>query len=337
MLFGTILAFPLAETVVRLFFEEPILPRFVIDPGYGVRANQPNVVTRHSVPGDYEVEVTTNSAGMRGQREYPLQKSSGVVRIALLGDSFIFGRGVPDNEVIGALLEDKLTKVTERDNMRFEVLNFAVAGFGQAEELVTFRHKTLAYQPDEVVIFYFSNDIGNNAVAELFEVDAAGILSRTGNEYLPGVKAREALYSIAPIRWLFTHSQAWNLVRNRLSGIVQKSYLKKQGLEGFSDTKPAAVKLTRALFKQFIEEIKNHGAHPTVFIIPGKKLNSNFPLTPEEVAETGATLIDGRSFLETGDYYNRDSHWRASGHQKGAAVLAEMITSRIRQKLQSSK
>jgi len=329
ILFGLALVLLLAEVVVRVFFEEPIQPRFVIDSGYGVRTNQPNIVTRHYVPGDYEVAIKNNSVGMRGLHEYSIEKPPNVYRIALLGDSFVYGFGVNDEEVVNLLLEDGLERAAERDDMGFEVLNFAVSGFGQAEELVTYHEKVKSYQPNEVVIFYYNNDIGNNVVSKLFEIDRDNVLKRTKNEYLPGVKAREVLYGVGPIRWLFTHSQAWNLIRNRLSSIVQKALLKKQGLKRFDETKPRAVELTRALLKRLIEEIKLDGAHPTVFIIPNKKLHSNFPLPPEEVTEAGATLIDGRKFLEPGDYYNRDSHWRASGHQKAAATLAKETKSRI--------
>ena len=68
ILLGLVIALLLAEGLTRIFFDEAVQPRFVIDAGYGVRANTPDVVTRHYVPGDYEVRITTNSAGMRRQR-----------------------------------------------------------------------------------------------------------------------------------------------------------------------------------------------------------------------------------------------------------------------------
>jgi len=104
--------------------------------------------------------------------------------------------------------------------------------------------------------------------------------------------------------------------------------LKKQGLKRFDETNPPAVELTRALIIQMVNEVKSDGAQATVFIIPNKKRQSNFPLTPEEVTAAGATLIDGREFLERRDYYDRDQHWRASGHQKAAAKSADSIRSR---------
>jgi hypothetical protein len=112
ILLGITVAFLTAELIVRLFVNEPILPRFVIDPGYGVRAHQPYVRIRHYVPGDYDVIITTNSVGLRGQWEYTVDKPSGAHRIALIGDSFVYGAGVNDNEVISHVLEDELNKLS---------------------------------------------------------------------------------------------------------------------------------------------------------------------------------------------------------------------------------
>ena len=47
VLVGLFASFGLMEAVVRLYFSEPILPRFVIDSGVGIRFNQSNVTTEH--------------------------------------------------------------------------------------------------------------------------------------------------------------------------------------------------------------------------------------------------------------------------------------------------
>ncbi len=324
-LIGIGVALALVEGIVTLLFDEPVQPRYVYDAGYGVRANQPGISTRHYVPGDYEVAINTNSAGMRGKREYPLEKPDGVRRILVLGDSFAFGYGVEDEEVVSARLESELNGGVSVSGS-YEVLNLAVSGFGQAEELVTWRARGRAYRPDVVLLFYFENDIGNNAVANLFRLDANGVLEPAATEFLPGVRTRELLYKFPPIRWLFEHSQAWNLVRNRLSGIVQNSLLQKQGLEKFNDTSAKGIDLTRALLRQLVDEIRADGARPVIVIIPDRKqMDSTFPFTVAEVEALGASLLDGRSFLVREDYYNRDSHWRPIGHAKTAAQLTPLI------------
>ncbi len=327
---GLVVAFLLAEVITRLFLPEPILPRFVVDPGYGVRGNEPNVVTRHFFPNDYDVTISTNSVGMRGLREYSLDKPSDTYRIAVIGDSFIFGHGVNDNEVVSAVLEDRLNSDLAHERTRYEVINFSVSGFGQAEQLVTYKHRERHYKPDLVVLFYFSNDIGNNAISKLYQLNQEGQLERTGKSHLPGVALREILYKFAPTRWLFTHSQFWNFIRNRLSGIIQRSLLKDQGLKRSTDMKPEAVALTRALLQQFITSIKDDGARPIIFLIPQRnnkenRLETNFPMEKIELVSNGATLIDGRDLLSTEDYYETDGHWRPSGHNKAAKVLAAGI------------
>jgi hypothetical protein len=209
---------------------------------------------------------------------------------------------------------------------RYETINLAVSGFGQAEELVTYENRGRALKAGTVVIFYFDNDIGNNAVSQLYVEGADGTVTRTENAYLPGSKLQERLFAIAPIRWLFEHSQAWNLIRNRLSILVQNALLREQGLAQFDDATTPAVGLTRALLLRLAETIRADGARVIFAIIPNQGgIQSNFPLTADEVAAAGVTLIDGRDFLTEDDYYRRDGHWRASGHRKAAELIAAQI------------
>jgi hypothetical protein len=326
LLIGLGLALGAAEALARIFFDEPVQPRFVTDPGYGVRWNQARVDTRHYVPGEYDVRVTTNSIGLRGQREYELARIPETHRVLLLGDSFTFGFGVEDEEVVSAELEDLLN--ARGAEPRAEVVNMGVSGFGQAEELVTWRERARHWRPDVVVMLYFDNDIGNNAVSKLFAVRDDGSLERSAAEYMPGARLQESLYAIAPLRWLFEYSEAWNLVRNRLSQLVQNARLKEQGLKTFNDATAPGVALTRALIAELARDVAAAGAQPVVLVIPNRDIVSNFPLTEPEVAALGATLVDGRDFLATGDYYRLDGHWRPSGHRKAAEALAAALAQR---------
>lgn len=90
----------------------------------------------------------TDSAGLRG-RERPRRKPAGTFRIAGIGDSVMMGWGVADGEEYLSLLGKELG---------VETVNFAVSGYNTAQEYYTLRDKTLAYDPDLIVLGYTGND-----------------------------------------------------------------------------------------------------------------------------------------------------------------------------------
>jgi hypothetical protein len=115
-----------------------------------------------NVPGftgtTYGKELSINAKGLR-DRDYDYAKPDGVKRILVLGDSFAWGFGVADDEVF--------TEVLERDlrlqGPSWEVLNAAVSGWGTDQEYLFLRDEGLLYEPDIVVLAFFSgNDFHNN-------------------------------------------------------------------------------------------------------------------------------------------------------------------------------
>ncbi len=323
VLVSIIVSLLVVEVAVRLFFPEPVRPRFTVDSSYGIRGNEPNLEVKYSVPGDYEAVIRTNNDGMRGTREYDRAKPADICRIAVIGDSFAFGEGVEDDEIVSARLEALLTG--DAAEARLEVLNFAVPGIGTAEELILYRRNVARYVPDVVVVLYYDNDTGNSVVSGLFRVDEAGALRDGNDEYLPGVASREALDSVALLSWLNRSSQGWNVVRNRLSSFIHQQRLAAHGLNAYEADDPEAVRLTGELLRRLVADIADDGAEPVVFIVPEYDMTSNFPLTRSELEALGATVTDGRGILGAGDYYDGDPHWRASGHEKAAHAILRAI------------
>jgi len=96
-----------------------------------------------------------NSQGLRDY-EYTRRKQPGTFRIVGVGDSSLFGWGVP--------LEDSGLKVLERRlneksrAQKFEVINFAVPGYNTAMESETFVQRCLEYTPDLVLLNFNTND-----------------------------------------------------------------------------------------------------------------------------------------------------------------------------------
>lgn len=315
---STGIALLLAEAVVRLAAPQPVQPRFMIDSGFGNRVPAPNKTYHHTVPGDYAVTIHTNGFGGRGQHTYPENKSAGVSRICMLGDSFTFGYGVSDSEVVSSVLESHLNTRIQGGGP-FEVVNFGVSGYGQAEQLNLYLNRVVNYQCDDVFVFYFNNDSGNNVVSSLYAIDGTGQLVRDRDEYLPGVGVQERLYGIPIIGTWIAHSHLWSLVRNKLSAAMHRRMLDEQGLEGYSKINPRAKGLTVALLNELEREITQRGSRFFVFVIPGAGLTSNFPF--DHLTTFEDITIDGRQVLTREHYYQRDGHWNASGHERAAQAI----------------
>ena len=96
-----------------------------------------------------------NSQGLH-DHEYSHRKDAGTFRIVGVGDSSLFGWGVPFEESGLKVLERRLN---EKPGARtFEVIDFAVPGYNTAMEAETFVKKCLEYAPDLVLLNFNTND-----------------------------------------------------------------------------------------------------------------------------------------------------------------------------------
>jgi hypothetical protein len=130
--------------------------------GYSLRPGASGVWTREG-----RGQVTINSDGLRDV-EHSLGRQPGVLRVAVLGDSF--------SEAFQVNLEDAWWKQLERrinaqpgcaftrgypGGVAF--INFGVGGYGTGPELLTWRQQARRYAPERVLLaMYLGNDIQDN-------------------------------------------------------------------------------------------------------------------------------------------------------------------------------
>jgi hypothetical protein len=100
--------------------------------------------------------VSSNSAGMRGVREYVRERAPGVPRVVAIGDSFTFGQCVRDEETFAARLEQRLSG---------EVMNLAVHGYGHDQQLLRLRRDGLGWRPDFVLLGFYNADVDRNRLS----------------------------------------------------------------------------------------------------------------------------------------------------------------------------
>ena len=153
----------LLELVARLVWEDKFLRDgnpylfFKFDSELGW-VGVPNAEGFFKRGEDFDIWVSTNSRGMRDS-EYMLEKRPGIIRIAVLGDSFAWGFGVTNRDNFPKILERELQDF----GPGFEVLNFGMSGYGRGQQLLQFKREVLPFSPDAVIIMaYPGNDLYDN-------------------------------------------------------------------------------------------------------------------------------------------------------------------------------
>lgn len=159
---------------------------------------------------EYRVESAINGLGLRGpERAYA--KPPGVRRVLLLGDSFVDGYTVDEDQTVRAVLERLLAP-----DGAVEVLNGGTHGYSTDQELLFFEAEGRRYAPDEVVLLFYYNDLHGNVTTEgkpYFAVED-GALSLRNSPIPPPRKdelARHRTFTLRPFRG----SMALRLLSNR--------------------------------------------------------------------------------------------------------------------------
>lgn len=107
--------------------------------------------------------VIINSDGLR-DKEHSKEKPLNTLRIAVLGDSYAAAYEVPLENTFWSVMEQDIKNCDVLAGQEIEIINFGVAGYGTAQELMTLRYRVWDYNPDIVVLsFVTRNDIRNNS------------------------------------------------------------------------------------------------------------------------------------------------------------------------------
>lgn len=98
------------------------------------------------------VEDRTSDQGLR-DRHYDRQPAGGKIRIAMVGDSFVRGEGVPADKTLPSKLEGDLGKE------KFEVVNVGFAGAGTEDEVGYARQIVSRLDVSKLIVVFIPNDI----------------------------------------------------------------------------------------------------------------------------------------------------------------------------------
>lgn len=284
------------ELFIRIFSPIPLMSLGFRATSYGLRGNAVNRSYRHTSP-EYCINIRTNSKGMRADRDIPYEKTDGVKRIVLLGDSFAMGCGVNLEDTFS----EQMRKFIEASGVNSEVVNLGVPSYGNAEELVVLQEEGLKYKPDLVLLAWHPSDNAENVHTNLFGLED-GHLIRKNKEYMPAARISEFLFQFDAYHWISEHSQFYSFlrhlvylqVRNPLAVQFERisSVFKSKPDNGNSTAKIQEdqnkqgdlyrKELTIALLKEMNRECISNGASFLILDIPIKlsrtEFESKFPV-----------------------------------------------------------
>jgi lysophospholipase L1-like esterase len=186
---GLVLAALALELVARLRVSDPIAGQESITPmlaeaeggelAYVLRPLAEDGVRYPARRGGqpFCIEYRVNSHGFR-DRERTLEKPPDTYRIALLGDSSVFGHGVALEDSLPAKLERRFTELEPAP--RVEVFNCGVYGYNTRQELALLRKRVIAFEPDLVVVLFNYNDVTPRDPAHIGRPAEARWITRLG-------------------------------------------------------------------------------------------------------------------------------------------------------------
>jgi len=159
----------------------------------------PGISLRHTSK-EFDYVFRTNRLGLRGP-DLSFLKPAGTFRIVILGDSFVAGHGVADEDLLTKRLEEKLKfgEPTAQDSparqaASIEVINLGRNGTSTIRELDLYEQIGRRFQPDLVVLAYY---LGND-LAEVVEEHTRAELA----EWHPDGPARRLAFAAFPNLYL---------------------------------------------------------------------------------------------------------------------------------------
>ena len=283
----------------------------VYHPSYGW-SNLPGYRSDERIP----FRVTINRQGLRAGREYSIQPSSGVSRIAVFGDSCVFGEEVDDGQTVTDHLEQFLLET--------EALNYGVRGFGLGQMLLRLEQEGLDLHPQHVVIVILLPSDITRDFSDFFTHAKPRFMANDAGELqidnLPVRRFREQ-------PWLFRRSYAAAWMWGRLERWPEEMDLGQVMKTPQTILTRAAAHCAASGVTLTVATIVTPGTIELMQHDPAEIERNRFMV--EALRQTGVKLIDltgalRSAYEEQGDVLAAPvAHWSDAGNRLIALRLAE--------------
>lgn len=277
--------------------------------------------------GGIVTDVSTNAMGLRAHEIGP--RNPETVRIAVFGDSFTFGWGVPQGQEWVSIAERRIND--ELGAAAVEVVNCGVIGYGTESEAILLERLAGKLQPDIVLLGFFANDYMDNFLGArgFYTVREGYLFDQWTHQYLNErfLQRESHLARLCSSAW-GTASQRWfNAAPVMRSG-------KRLSAREYALGAKRSVQLIRRMRDASGKIPARFGV---IWLPPDDyALPAHPPNVPEQVwlqarvAEDGIPSLDLLPLVRAqadraSFYYANDGHFTVPGNQFAGAAVARWI------------
>ena len=341
----------LAELILRVAYPQHLGVWYSLRNGLVIHPPSTRI---HLSP--FRQDVAFNAMGMRDV-EHAVAKAPGMVRVLVLGDSFMEGLQLRLEDSFPRLLEQRLSAMT---GQKVEVINAAVSGWGTDQQLQYLMEYGLALKPDLVLIaMTLHNDVADNLREQFHVLKGDQVVAR------PPFEIPASDFRLLKVKdYLASHSHLTQLVRKykHLGEVrVAARQLDDHVSQLLRKEEPAQIekgwRLTTRLIGEMRRQAETVGARTAVFLIPlSVQVDEDMLrqwLADHELERSSIALEKPQATMERvgrltrvdvidllgafREWHRREGkslhlvgegHWNVDGHRLATAVVAEELTKR---------
>ena len=324
VLFSLILVVLGAELVFRQNY--PLFPALTVSSPILRYRMRPMMNSRSRYPGEFDVRYVTDEKGWRSHGMGPQVLRT--KRILGLGDSFVFGWGVENQETYLYRLQEF--------GPRYDIMNAGVIGVGLSYSLRWFRQYGPSIRPHLTIVGISENDVNDDLSWGWYGLESGKLkdLHHPSLYYETRERKLRDWLRALPLYTYFTdrsHFLTWL----RLSATRRLSH---GGGEKASIPRPEGKALAKQVFSELIETIHHWGGDSLFVLIPTRQSlesstrHSHLDWYREWCLEKKVDCVDMKSFLAGSPesyYFKRDGHWTAEAHRVAAAAIGATLPKKL--------
>ncbi len=271
----------------------------------------------------FDVQVEINAQGFRGPA-IASAKDASKTRVLVVGDSLVWGFGVEQEEIFTSKMAARCQDL--------EVINFGVSGYSTDQELLLFKERGIALEPDVVVLVVAGNDFADNTRSTVNVYYRKPLfLLEDGRLVLSNRPVPAPNIFIETASWLARQSYILTQMGRTVQGLILARQAdpaaNRDGAPARGGTpsspRSKADRVTALLIQQFLGEVKAAGAEAALVFKDRHGYISAF-LDLETVAvvqlEDLALDPDPERYHLPGDL-----HWNPAGHDLVAQRLLDAL------------